>query len=244
MFGILTYHSLDDSGSVISVSPALFAAQMAQLHGTGVRVVPLDEMFALPTGQETDRARVALTFDDGFANFFDHGWPVLRHYGFPATVFLVTDHCGSDNDWPSQPAEVERRALLTWSQVRALSAEGVSFGCHTRSHPDLTRLSLPEIDDELSNSKSAIESAVGKPVTTLAYPYGAFDPAVRARAAEYFKLGVSTTLGFATETSDRLALERLDTYYLRNGLLFRRLFSPGVRSYLSMRRMLRTLRSR
>ena len=49
------------------------------------------------------RAPLALTFDDGFANFAEHAVPVLQRLSFPATVFVVSGHCGRLNDWPGQP---------------------------------------------------------------------------------------------------------------------------------------------
>src|SRR6202043_11676 len=92
---ILTYHSLDDSGSVISVPPALFRRQMDFLAASGIPVVPLNEVMKRP-------GSVAITFDDGFRNFADHAVPVLERHRLPATVFVVSRYCGLTNDWPSQ----------------------------------------------------------------------------------------------------------------------------------------------
>src|SRR5215472_13250041 len=108
---ILTYHSLDTSGSVISLDPKLFRDQMEWLRGTGIEVVPLERVKERP-------GAVAITFDDGFRNFYEDAFPVLQDHRFPATVFIVTDFCGRQNNWPSQPASppVPRLPLMNWSE--------------------------------------------------------------------------------------------------------------------------------
>ena len=86
---ILTYHSLDESGSVISMPPALFRAQMECLAESPSKVVPLAEICDRP-------GAVAITFDDGFANFAEYAAPVLERLSLPATVFVVSGFCGGD----------------------------------------------------------------------------------------------------------------------------------------------------
>ena len=123
---ILTYHSLDTSGSVISIPPKLFRQQMEWLAAARVAVVPLGRV------RETAGA-VAITFDDGFHNFFEHAAPVLQEFGFPATVFVVSDFCGGANDWPTQPRTpaVPKLELMPWSELRQIAKAGISIGCHT-----------------------------------------------------------------------------------------------------------------
>ena len=66
--------------------------------------------------------------------------------------------------------------MLNWDMVRAMARTGlVEFGCHTVSHPRLSGLSADAARNELAASRSAVETAIGRPVDFLAYPYG--DPA-------------------------------------------------------------------
>jgi peptidoglycan/xylan/chitin deacetylase (PgdA/CDA1 family) len=239
---ILTYHSLDDSASVLSTSPAVFAEHMRILYDQGVTTMSLAEAAkALQRGSLPARA-VAITFDDGFRSAYELGLPVLARYGFTATVFLVTDYCERDNSWPTQPAGALRRPLLGWSEVRALSRAGLVIGAHTRTHPDLTRLSAREADAEMVGSKRAIEDEIQRPVDAFAYPYGCCNETVKNLASDHFTVACSTTLGFANSASDPLALERLDVYYVRSPALFRRVFAVEGRAYVRLRRLARDLR--
>ena len=241
---ILTYHSLDDSGSVLSTPPHLFAEQMRILNEPDVRVVPLDRIREVRGGTTPSGHLVAITFDDGFRSVYEHGLPVLLRYGFPATIFLVTDYCGKTNSWPGQPLYAKPCPLLTWAEVREMSKVGVTFGSHTRTHPDLRTVAHSGAEEELVASKKAIEDAIGRPVDMLAYPYGAYDDRAKHLAQQHFTLACSAMLGFAGAGSDLFALERLDMYYLRRPVLFRRLFSRELHSYIRLRRGVRDLRGR
>ena len=122
--------------------------------------------------------------------------------------------------------------------------DGVLFGSHTRTHPDLRRLPADAIEEELTSSRAAIENVVERSVETLAYPYGAYDSRTRQLAGHHFSLACSTQLAFAGQGSDPLAVERIDAYYFRNLALFRRLLTPTGRAYVRARRFARNLRAR
>lgn len=242
MNAILTYHSIDESGSVLSTAPAVFEAHMRSLADQHARVVPVEHLLAPDTEQAPAEQRLAITFDDGFANFYEHAWPTLQQYDFPATVFIVTDYTGRRNDWPGQPAHIQRRRLLSWSQVRQMTGGGVRLGAHTCTHPDLTRLGRAQVEWQMRESRRRLEDVVGEPVVTFAYPYGASSPLVRDLAAEHFALACTTELAYVQADNDPLALPRLDMYYLRHPVWLRHLFASPTRSYVTLRRGLRSAR--
>jgi peptidoglycan/xylan/chitin deacetylase (PgdA/CDA1 family) len=232
---ILTYHSLDESGSVISTPPELFRRQMEFLAGSGIPVVPLDEVVARP-------GSVAITFDDGFCNLLDHALPSLERRRLPATVFVVSDYCGGRNNWPSQPpGSVPDLPLMNWEQLRQLPP-GISLGAHSRTHPHLNRLPAAESGRELRECQSAMEQRLGKPVRWLAYPYGSSTPPVRSLAGRLFDLAVGTSLRFLPLRPDRLDLPRIDTYYLRGKFPIDKLFTTPGSWYIGMRSWMREAR--
>jgi peptidoglycan/xylan/chitin deacetylase (PgdA/CDA1 family) len=230
---ILTYHSLDDSGSVISVPPAVFLRQLRALADSGITVARLAELRSTPA------PAVALTFDDGFQNFADTAVPALAQYGFPATVFVVTNHCGGKNDWSGQPPGIPRLPLMSWPVIQELSRAGVEFGAHSASHPHLLQLNDRDTREEILSSKHRVEEATGRPALAFAYPYGEMPERARAIVAEHFSAGCSTRLGWVSGNSRPEALERLDVYYLSALYFFRHLFGRPARWYLGLRGALR-----
>jgi len=241
---ILAYHSLDNSGSVISVSPQVFAEQMRILHDLGIEVAPLSIIREVLGRASASKPLIAITFDDGFRSVYEHGFPILQRYGFPATIFLVTDYCGKNNSWPSQPSSIKQYPLLGWNEVREMSEAGIVFGSHTRTHPDLTRLPPHHVEEELLGSKRKIEDTIGRPVGMFAYPYGVYNDTVRSIAQAHFNLICSTSLGSVSRQSDLFALERLDMYYLRRLMVFERLLTKEMDLYIHFRRGVRSLRNR
>ena len=239
---ILTYHSLDASGAVVSLRPEIFRQHIRSLLVQGIAVVSLEDILGPRRSEETQPA-VALTFDDGFADFSPQAFPWLLQYAFPATVFLVSGYCGKTNDWPSQPPGLGGRALLGWSEIEELSRQGIEFGAHSVTHPDLTRLPLAAAREEILSSRKQIEDRVGRPVKAFAYPYGAESRPLRELVAEHFNRGCSTRLGYLRPDSPRESLERIDVYYLRNRFWFRRLFGASTTRYLKVRAALRSLRN-
>lgn len=232
---ILTYHSLDTSGSSISVAPELFRRHMDFLARVPERVVPLVDIQKRP-------GTIAITFDDGFRNFHEHAFPILRKYGLPATVFVVSGYCGGRNDWPTQAPGVPVLELMGWDTLAEIAEQGIALGAHTVSHPRLTAIGEEQIEAELENCRFAIERQTGRRAETFAYPYGAASREVRNAVGRHFRLACGTQLDVLAPESNPLELPRVDCYYLQRGFWFERLTSPLGRSYILARRGLRAFR--
>lgn len=241
---ILTYHSIDKSGSIISTAPDVFRLQMELLRVAGYRTVTLSELIsAFSEKSGVSPETVVLTFDDGFQNFYSTAFPVLEEFGFTATVFLVTDHCGKFNDWSGNPPELPRSEMLSWKHVEELSRQGIEFGGHTRTHPDLTKISKKDAIAEIAESKKALEDVLGREATTFAYPYGKHNGQVRQIAKNTFSAACSTNLGKVSYFSDFYSLERVDTYYLSNPKIFKALSLRSFDKYLQVRQAMRSFKS-
>ena len=241
---IITYHSIDDSGSVVSTTPGVFRQQMEKLSETGYRTITVGQLTdSLRAGHWPTEKTAILTFDDGFENFFTEAAPILQEFSFTGTVYLVTDHCGRFNDWTGNPPELPRSSLLSWSQIRELSSLGFEFGSHTVTHPDLTTLDPDAADDEISRSRIAIEDATGKKVKSFAYPFGRMTGAVRRAVENLYDSASSTNLGKITERSDLYSLERVDAYYLSNPRSLERMDTHWMDAYLAIRQALRTVKA-
>jgi peptidoglycan/xylan/chitin deacetylase (PgdA/CDA1 family) len=231
---ILTYHSLDLSGSALSLTPSLFRSQMGMLARSGTPVVPLAKVQQHP-------GSVALTFDDGYLNFFEHALPVLAEYQFPATVFVVTGYCGLHNGWRSRQRHPARLELMGWRELREAVRLGIALGAHTVNHPDLPALPPDEVDRELRDCRASLEDRTSQAVETFAYPYGAWSPAVRLAVSRHFRVGCGTVLRCVDSRSDPFVLPRIDVMYRRGPRWFPRLTSVPSQAYLAVQRWRRTV---
>ena len=240
---ILTYHSIDTSGSVLSVTPAGFRAHLASLAANGFSAIRFNQLVDAFEGRAALPPKpVVLTFDDAFANFHEHAAPALRAAGFPATVFVVAGHVGKSNDWPGQGPSIPRLPLLDWPALRDLVAAGIEVGSHTFTHPYLDRMPADRLEHELAGSRRALEDGTGAPVTTLAYPFGSHNAGSIAVARSQYRAACTTRLATARATQDRLLLPRLDVYYLREPRRFERLGTPLGSAYLAARALGRAAR--
>ncbi len=171
-----------------------------------IPVIPLNDYLAYRNkkGKLPPRS-VVITIDDGYKTAKSIAWPILRKYGFPFTLYVY-------------PHSISRiPTALTWKDLQEMSAAGVDVQSHTFTHPLLTHPAKPMnkndyvawLDQEMQESKSRIEKHLGKPVTSVAYPYGGYDELVveRVRLAGY-QLGLSCIDADVTKTSDAIALGR------------------------------------
>jgi peptidoglycan/xylan/chitin deacetylase (PgdA/CDA1 family) len=212
MRAILTWHSIDPSGSPVSVGPDAFREQVAFLASGRVRVVPLAALPDVPP----DADAVALTFDDAFANLAEHAFPRLAEHALPATVFVVSDHVGARNDWGGRDAPgIPTLPLLSWAALGRAGEGGVEIGAHTRRHPDLSRLGAAALEDEIAGCVSRIEGELGITPTSFAYPFGRTSEAALTVVRDTYRRAVTTELRALGDDEDRMLLPRLDMYYFR-----------------------------
>jgi peptidoglycan/xylan/chitin deacetylase (PgdA/CDA1 family) len=236
---VLTYHSIDDSGSILSTSAETLRRHLASLVSQGVAFIDPSEI-----AESEASSVVSLTFDDGFANFYTGAFPALALNGLAATVLIVAGKCGQRSDWARQPSALKDRDLLTWSRIRELQAAGIKFGAHTMTHRPLPDLAISEASAEILDSKREIEDRTGAAADCFAYPYGEYTRPVADIVAGNFRIGLSTDMGFVTRSSSLATLERIDAYYLRGGYWIERLFTPLGAGYVSCRAAARGLKRR
>ncbi|SCK51055.1 Predicted xylanase/chitin deacetylase [Streptomyces sp. AmelKG-E11A] len=185
---IAMYHSVADPTDDpyrITVSPQRLDDQLVRLLRRGLRAVSVRDLVAARARGDA-AGLVALSFDDGYADFVDHALPVLRRRGCGATLFVLAGRLGGDNAWdPLGP----RKPLLTADGVREAAAAGVEIGSHGLTHVDLTRAGDEMLRAETADSRARLRELTGADVTGFCYPYGTVDPravaAVRAAGYRY-----------------------------------------------------------
>ena len=240
MRAILTWHSIDPSGSVISVAPDQFRAQVETIVRLGLRVVGVPELLALPD----DAQAVALTFDDGFCNFRTEAWPLLQSHGMPATLFVVSEHVGSDNRWRGRAdAGIPVLPLLRWDELATLCSEGLTLGAHTRTHAHLPTLDDAALEHELRSGADEIARRTGARVSGFAYPYGDVNERVAARAAMHFDWACTTEYAALSGDAPPALLPRLDAWYFHDSRRLADWGSTRFRAGIWLRRQARRVRS-
>lgn len=237
MRAILTYHSIDDSGSPISIPASVFAEHVAWLRSGRVQVASIPELLTLPSAADA----VAVTFDDGFCNFAVEAAPLL--HGLPVTLFVVTDHVGRTNQWGGRSQDgIPTLPLLDWPALVRLASSGVTLGAHSRTHPDLATVSPEVIVDELSGCADHLMRETGIVPDVFAYPYGSVSPVAVEAVASRFRWACTTELRGLREHERLAELPRIDMYFFRQRGRLESWGTSRFLAYLTARRFLRGCR--
>lgn len=211
---ILMYHQIDappPSGTPMRgmvVAPGAFARQMALLKCLGYRGLALRELWPYLQGEASGKV-VGISFDDGYRNNLDHALPVLRHHGFSATCYAVSEALGGTNAWDA-PHGVPPKPLMDVAAWRAWIAAGMEVGAHSAHHVDLTQLDAATAQAEIAGCRTRLEAELGTEVRHFCYPYGRYQPEHVAwvRAAGYHS-ATTTRRGRARVGGDPYTLPRV-----------------------------------
>ena len=205
---ILMYHYIrvnpdrrDKLGYGLSVTPDLFRAHVEFLNERGYHAITMRDLTAMLDAKILPPEKsIVLTFDDGYRDAYTEAWPVLKQYGFSATLYVVTDF-------------LEQGPYLTRPQVRELHDSGIEIASHSLSHLNLPTLSTQRITREIFDSRAILQEVIGAPVTNFCYPSGKYNEAIErvVRAAGY---GSATTVehGIIRGNENRMAMPRVRMY--------------------------------
>lgn len=173
---VLNYYNLSAGESnKTTVSRDMFEQQMRLLEEKGYRVIPLNQFFDfLDFKSALPPKSVVITIDDGMRSAYEIAFPVLKKYGYPATLFICPDMI---TDSPK---------TLSWSLLQEMADHGIDIQCHTKSHRNLALPGKKEsfkdyfsnLEKELSACKELVKKNLNREVIYLAYPYGDTNPLV------------------------------------------------------------------
>lgn len=162
---VLMYHSIAiEKGNELRVPPEKFAEQMKYLHDNGYNTLSLDELndFLMSNKQVPEKS-IVITFDDGYQDNYTNAFPILKQYGFKATIFEIT----SDID--------KNSAYVTSAEIKEMQQSGVNVESHTVSHDPLAKESADRQKTELAESKKTLEQVEGRTINYIAYPDGSYN---------------------------------------------------------------------
>jgi peptidoglycan/xylan/chitin deacetylase (PgdA/CDA1 family) len=173
---VLCYHSIHPSLPFASASPELFRQHLQWLNAH-CDVVPLRSLPIRTGPARGARPIVAITFDDGYEDNYTYAFPLLKEARVPATVFLTTGLIAADPGVIQTFCDLydvapELVAGLSWPQIREMRQDGVEFGAHTHTHPNLSFVGAARAATEIRTSKDILEEHLQESVVTFAYPFG------------------------------------------------------------------------
>jgi peptidoglycan/xylan/chitin deacetylase (PgdA/CDA1 family)/GT2 family glycosyltransferase len=211
---ILMYHAFGKPGEAPSryILPVdRFKRQMAWLKRLRYRVLSLEDYLHYRAEDRLLPTRsVVITADDGYADNYAVAYPILRHYGLPASIFLVSGNVGDVNRWDEQGL-LRDRALLSWTEIKEMLRDGVTFGAHTQTHPMLTAVSPDRARAEIAGSRAELEQALGQPIRLFSYPHGKYDATARSIVEqEGYSGACSTRAGMNSPATPEFELRRTE----------------------------------
>lgn len=142
-----------------------FKVQMETIKSQGFTPISLDDLHKhLTAGTPIPEKSIVITFDDNYQGYYDRAYPILKSYGFPSAMFVHTGFVGNKEGLHPK---------MDWDTLKLLVQDPlVTIGCHTITHPKLADLDYATQEKELTESKSTLETQLGKKIDYLAYPEG------------------------------------------------------------------------
>jgi peptidoglycan/xylan/chitin deacetylase (PgdA/CDA1 family) len=204
---ILAYHSVGTAAwGVNDVSPEQFQAHLGAALQEGYRFAPAAEIAA----GRAEEGSLAITFDDGLMSVAQNAAPILKEFGIPWSLFIVSD-------WATGRHEFEPGSMLGWREVEVLAGQGATIGSHSVTHPDFGRLDSDRAANELADSREAIARALGEAPVEFAIPFGQSrnwteEAMSAARAAGYTTVYAQSEAKRPRGTVARTFITKFDTH--------------------------------
>ena len=167
------------------MTPEMFEGQMKELKDKNIPVIGLQDFLAWKRGEKNIPPKAAvITFDDGWKSQYEVGWPIMKKYGYPLTLFIYTEGV--------RGMRFGGGGAMSWEQLAELRDAGVDIQAHSATHQDLRRpydkvqkkkLNPEEyqqfLTNEIAGSKQLLEQKLAIRVNSFAVPFGYINEEVR-----------------------------------------------------------------
>ena len=210
---ILMYHSIESMPKStimrsLHVPPRRFKFQMWLLKMLGYRGLSLRELQPYIDGEKIGKV-IGISFDDGYQNNLINAAPVLMKYNFSATCYIVSENIGTSNTW-DQNKKITQRPLMTEDEINQWLQMGMDIGAHSKTHVDLTSVSVQQVQKEIKDCKVDLEKKFKVQISDFCYPFGRFNQLVCNIVKDSGYLSATTMLrGRVNSQSDSHQLPRI-----------------------------------
>jgi len=190
---ILTYHRFGTNSDKMVVTSTAFAEQLQYLKSHDYHVIRLSDLVEFLNGKRAlPKRSVVITMDDGYLSNYQYAFPLLKKYGFPATIFLYTDFAGAADS-------------MNWAQMKEMiDSKLIDIQAHSKTHANLSERLAGEsesdyrkrIENEVITPRNLLLRKLASKPVTFAYPYGDSNPvAIDIITKAGFQLAVTVNPG-------------------------------------------------
>ena len=165
---IFVYHRFaDERYKSANTTLKELTRQFEYFKSNNYEVVPLSKILdKLEKKESIPDKWIALTIDDAYKSFYDHGLEVFKKYNYPFSLYVYV-----------KATEKHYGDYMSWEQIKESSKYG-EIGLHSYSHPRLQNLSKKEIVEDTQKAFDIFVKNTNITPATYAYPYGEFNEEV------------------------------------------------------------------
>ena len=202
---VMMFHHIEEEADAkvkgqtgLNVTPEYFRKDMEYLKTHGYTTIFLNQLADFfNTKTPLPKKAVAITLDDGYQDNYQKMYPILKEYGFRATIFTPT-------------GLLQNPDYLTWQNIAEMSSSGlVYFANHTWSHHPSSG-SVATQDKEISLANTQLSDHGQDPNKIFAYPYGNPSKDAEIVLAKYnFQLAFTTRHGSIMCKGQKYELPRI-----------------------------------
>ncbi len=161
-------------------------------------VIPLSKLIAALKAKEAIPDNwVVLTIDDNYKSFYQNGLGIFKEFKYPFSMFVYVG-----------ATEQKYGDFMSWNELKEISKYG-ELEFHSMHHPHMTQLSDEAIRKDFEEGLALFEKHLGQKPHFFSYPFGEFNPRIKAIAQSYgFDAILNQNMGAVASFSDVFDLDR------------------------------------